>query len=155
LKSNVASGEDMDTDNKDDDATINDGDQTARCGRKRSRTNSRASSRRTRASSSESLASSDQNRLKLPGFRAGFIPNGKPKASDYEDPVKRRLLKAMDIYETFIFVGQAYPSQELQLELTKEAWGYASEDAAVQYQLDNRMERLVRISFSTSLLIMY
>jgi hypothetical protein len=144
-----------DTNKDDDDATIDDGNETAPRGRKRSRTSSRASSRQTRASSSESPASSDQKRLELPGFRAGVIPSGKPKASDYEDPVKRRLLKATDIYETMIFVELAYPSQELQLEMAKDAWGFASKDAQVQYELDDRMERLVRISFSTSLLFIY
>ncbi|KAN0115691.1 hypothetical protein V8E52_006637 [Russula decolorans] len=70
--------------------------------------------------------------------------HSKPKASDYEDIVKRRLLEAMSIYETYIFTDHAYPTQELQFKRIKEAWGFASADAEEQYELTNRMLRLVK-----------
>ncbi|KAN0102378.1 hypothetical protein V8E52_012009, partial [Russula decolorans] len=90
----------------------------------------------------DSHITSNQKRFKTPQIHAGVLLSSKPKASDYEDVVKRRLLEAMSIYETYIFTDRAYPTQELQFKRIKEAWGFASADAEEQYELTNRMLRL-------------
>ncbi|KAN0116252.1 hypothetical protein V8E52_006077 [Russula decolorans] len=129
-------------------SSCDDGDNTTRAprGRKhgRIRTGSPTSSYRTRTSPPVSPSSPDQKRFKTPQIHAGVLLSSKPKASDYEDVVKRRLLEAMSIYETYIFTDRAYPTQELQFKRIKEAWGFASADAEEQYELTNRMLRLVK-----------
>ncbi|KAN0114045.1 hypothetical protein V8E52_007021 [Russula decolorans] len=129
-------------------SSCDDGDNTtwAPRGRKhgRIRTGSPTSSYRTRTSPPVSPSSPDQKQFKTPQIHAGVLLSSKPKASDYEDVVKRRLLEAMSIYETYIFTDRAYPTQELQFKRIKEAWGFASADAEEQYELMNRMLRLVK-----------
>jgi hypothetical protein len=94
--------------------TCDDGDNTTRAprGRKhgRIRTGSPTSSYRTRTSPPVSPSSPDQKWFKTPQIHAGVLLSSKPKASDYEDVVKRRLLEAMSIYETYIFTDRAYPT---------------------------------------------
>ncbi|KAN0103805.1 hypothetical protein V8E52_011613 [Russula decolorans] len=92
----------------------------------------------------DSHITSNQKRFKTPQIHAGVLLSSKPKVSDYEDVVKRRLLEAMSIYETYIFTDRAYPTQELQFKRIKEAWGFASADAEEQYELTNRMLCLVK-----------
>ncbi|KAN0105378.1 hypothetical protein V8E52_011087 [Russula decolorans] len=121
--------------------SCDDGDDTAPHGWKRG---SPTSSYRTRTSPPVSPSSPDQKRFKTPQIHARVLLSSKPKASDYEDVVKHRLLEAMSIYETYIFTDCAYPTQELQFKRIKEAWGFASADAKEQYELTNRMLRLVK-----------
>ena len=128
-------------------SSCGDNDDMAPHRRKRGRLNSPLSSIRSCASL-VSPSSPDPKRLKTPQIRDGVSLNGKPKASDYEDVIKRRLLRAMSIYETFIFTDHAYPPQELQCKRIKESWSFASADAMEQYELTNRMLRLVRSFFS-------
>jgi hypothetical protein len=126
-----------------------DAEDSAHRGRKQGRTSSPTSSYyRTHTSPLASLSSPDRKRLKTPQIRTGVRLSGKPKASDYEDVVKRRLLEAMSIYETYIFTNEAYPPQELQFKWIREAWRLASVDAEVQYELMDRMLRLVRFSLA-------
>ena len=75
------------------------------------------------------------------------VSSGKPKASDYDDIVKHRLLKAMSIYETYIYTTYAYPLQEDQISWVHDAWEWAGENAEKQYDLTPHMERLVRFCF--------
>jgi len=119
-------------------------------GRKRERSSSLAASNISRLSSSRSPASSNRKRPNKAPFRNGTHPSGKPKASDYEDDVKRRLIMAMSIYETYIFTNDAYPSQEKQGSWAEEAWEWASENlnASELYELSQRMKSMVGISIS-------
>jgi hypothetical protein len=75
------------------------------------------------------------------------MSGGKPRASDYEEVVKRRLLKAMSIYETYIYVTYGYPRQEHQIQWVHKAWGLADEGAVEKYEMTHHMERLVCDSF--------
>jgi hypothetical protein len=111
-------------------------------GRKCERSSSPASSNGSR---SASPTSSNEKHLNVAPFRNGNVPSGKPKASDYEDDVKRRLLESMSIYETYIFANDAYPGQEKQIAWAKEAWRWASENlnATELYHLSHCMKRLV------------
>jgi hypothetical protein len=117
------------------------------CGHKRERSSSVASSNRSRSASSASPTSSQKHFNGAP-FRNGTVPSGKPKASDYEDDVKRRLLETISIYETYIFTEDAYPSQETQITWAKQAWKWAFENlnAVERYRLSDRMTRMVQIS---------
>jgi hypothetical protein len=98
-----------------------------------------------RSRSSSSSASRGQSDLKKAPFREGIIPSGKPKASDYEDGVKRRLLETMSYYETYLLTNDAYPSQKKQVAWAKEAWLSASEnlEAVECFELSLRMQRMV------------
>ena len=111
------------------------------------RTGSPTSSNKTRTPPPVSPSPPNQKQFKTPQIHDGVLHSSKPKASDYEDVVKRRLLEAMSIYETYIFTDHAYPTQELQFKRIKEAWAFASIDAEEQYELTNRMLRLVSFYF--------
>ena len=84
--------------------------------------------------------------MKVAPFRSG-VSSGKPKASDYDDVVKRCLLGAMSIYETYIYTTYAYPSQENQISWVHDAWEWAGENAKKQYDLTPHMEHLVHFCF--------
>ena len=128
-------------------SSCGDDDDTAPRRRKHGRLDPPSSSTRS-CTSLVSPSSPDLKLLKTPQICDGVALNSKPKASDYEDVVKRHLLMAMSIYETSIFTDHAYPPQELQCKQIKESWSFASTDAMEQYELTNRMLRLVRSLFS-------
>jgi Domain of unknown function (DUF6532) len=131
----------MDAGSNNDDCDDN---AAPRRGRKHERTWSRSSSRRHHPSASTSPTSSARKHLKTAAFRNGISSaSGKPKASDYEDIVKRRLLKAMSVYETYIYTTYAYPSQENQTGWVHKAWDSAGENAMEKYDLTHMMIRLV------------
>ena len=73
--------------------------------------------------------------------------SNKPKASNYEGPVKRLLLKTMFVYETYIYMTYAYPVQEDQAQWVRKAWNFAGEDEAEKYDLTHEMKHLVRFLF--------
>jgi hypothetical protein len=73
---------------------------------------------------------------------------GKTKVSDFPPTVRRRLLKAMFIYESHLYAMHAFPSPEHQIDWINRIWELMNEHVLVKHDLTAAMLKLVRLFIS-------
>jgi len=78
-------------------------------------------------------------------FHEGYSPGPKPKAGDYQDDVKRMLLRAMHEYACLILTTDAFPNERRQTQWAESTWQGACEEFGVHYECSVHMIRLVRL----------
>lgn len=129
-----------------DSTGVPDGDVEEPRGRKQNRSSSPATFHRSRLTSSMSPSADGHQKSKWAPFLDEAVPTGKPKASDYKDSVKRWLLEAVAIYETYLFTKYTYPLQKEQNTWVKDAWHWAGKNLEVanEYELSDHMLCLIK-----------
>ncbi|KAI0676308.1 hypothetical protein C8Q78DRAFT_1141488 [Trametes maxima] len=87
-------------------------------------------------------AQPSQPPLSLP-FKDGKVPEGKPKAGDYEPGASKLVLRACREYEVLIATEDPFPDPAKQNAWATRVWTSVCTGAQVSYKLTDRLERII------------
>lgn len=82
--------------------------------------------------------------MKSAPFHNGVIPSGRPAIKDYSPDLRRRLSDTVFIYKNWVLASDGFPNKDMQYKWASKAWDMTSKDASEQFELSERMMKLVR-----------